>query len=179
MPKGVYLRADVETRFLAKVKILEDGCWEWQGARNGGEYGRFALEHGKIIYAHRFSYEHFNNIFIPKGLTIDHLCKNTKCVNPAHLEVLTLKENVLRGTGVAAVHARVTHCPKGHLYDLLNTYYRPSRPGFRECRECKKERNSKWLRKLSSRWESFTSHQKAAKNLSTNAQRFFQSHKLL
>lgn len=60
------------------------------------------------MVAHRFAYERFVGT-IPAGLQIDHLCRTRLCVNPAHLEPVTNRENVLRGLA-----ATRTHCAKGH-----------------------------------------------------------------
>ncbi len=86
----------------------------------------------RSVKAHRFSYELFVNA-IPIGLTIDHLCRNRACINPKHLEVVTRKENTLRGVGPAALNAKKTVCRKGHTFSASNTYY--SRYG-RSCRAC-------------------------------------------
>ena len=119
-------------------------CWNWKGttfhSTSGARYGCFSyLE--KSTLAHRFSYEAFIGK-IPKGLTIDHLCRNTLCVNPKHLEAVTLKENILRGNGACARNARKTHCPKGHPLSGKNLLNR--RRGFRECYGCDKIR---WTRR--------------------------------
>lgn len=86
--------------------------------------------------AHRVSYETFVGP-IPAGLTLDHLCRNTLCINPAHLEPVTIKENVLRGDGPTARNARKTHCDRGHAFDETNTG--PNANGGRSCRACKRE----------------------------------------
>ena len=121
-------------RFWAKVDIPTlDGCWLWTGATNSTGYPCFGVMQRSQL-AHRLSYEaHVGPI--GDGLTIDHLCRTKRCVNPAHLEV-TRAENARRG----AAATRPTHCPRGHEYTPENTYTK-RRPGGQlnhECRECRR-----------------------------------------
>lgn len=85
-----------ERVFFSKIfPVTESGCWLWTGAVDFSGYGT-AFYKRKQTRAHRASYEiHFGPI--PNGLTIDHLCRVKCCVNPAHLEAVTLRENNLRG----------------------------------------------------------------------------------
>lgn len=92
---------------------------------------------GSQPLAHRVFYEHHVGP-IPLGLTIDHLCKVTRCVNPDHLEPVTQRVNTLRGDGPSAVNARKTHCPHGHEYTPDNTYVRKA--GGRICKTCSQQR---------------------------------------
>jgi len=123
-------------RFMAKVIVQPSGCWEWQGFITSQGYGQFYLN-GKLVTAHRFSYEQAKEA-IPDGMTLDHLCRNRKCVNPDHLEVVTLQENILRGIGNAATNFRKTHCIYRHSYTSNNTHIAPS--GERVCLTCKHRR---------------------------------------
>ncbi|HVI41535.1 MAG TPA: HNH endonuclease signature motif containing protein [Anaerovoracaceae bacterium] len=107
-------------------------CWNWIANKNQRGCGRFCIKHGIFNMAYRFSYELFKGQ-IPKGLTIDHLCRNTSCVNPAHLEAVTIKENILRGFGHAAMNSRKTHCPRGHPLTQDNVYHSN---GQRRCKTC-------------------------------------------
>lgn len=115
-------------RFWAKVDKQDDGCWLWTAGGNG-RYGRFYFG-GVNTYAHRVSYELCVGP-IPDGLVIDHLCRNTMCVRPDHLEAVTQKENLRRGETIPAANSKKTTCPQGHEYDYIHP-----KTGGRRCRTC-------------------------------------------
>lgn len=83
-------------RFRAGYKVDEQsGCWLWQrGAHNRKGYGRIRVGGVKFM-VHRFAYEAMVGP-VPDGMQLDHLCRNTRCVNPGHLEPVTPGENVRR-----------------------------------------------------------------------------------
>lgn len=133
-------------RFCRKVIKQPSGCWEWLGGDNGHGYGLFWYGN-RLVKAARFAYEQTHGI-IPDGLQLDHLCRNHKCVNPQHLEPVTGSMNTKRGllpliSGINGRNYQLskTHCPKGHPYDLSNTYLTVE--GWRVCRICKREGNLK------------------------------------
>jgi hypothetical protein len=70
---------------------------------------------------------------------IDHLCRHTWCVNPFHMEIVTVAENTMRGNGPAAKNARKTHCIRGHEFTEENTGFTMGRKRQRYCKTCKRE----------------------------------------
>lgn len=129
-------------RVMARITIdPESGCWLWQGASSGG-YGnlssgsrRDGTRGRKMV--HRVSYEHHRGP-IPEGLVLDHLCRTTLCVNPAHLEPVPQGVNVFRGEAPSADNRRKTHCAHGHEFNEANTYLARGR---RYCRACRRNDN--------------------------------------
>ncbi len=119
------------------------GCWIYEGANHSRGYGR-VWNDGKSVFVHRLMFEQYVGP-IGEGLTIDHLCRTHACCNPAHLEPVTLAENVLRGEGLPAKNAVKTHCDHGHSLSGANLYVR--RDGRRQCRECDRQRMRRRYRK--------------------------------
>ena len=126
----------------AKIVIDDSGCWLWQGYLNQG-YGTAYLNR-KRTKAHRLIYELLVGK-IPDGMCTDHLCRVRACVNPAHIEIVTNKVNILRGIGYTAQQARQTVCKKGHPLSAENLYVGPK--GFRVCKICKRLRVNAWRKK--------------------------------
>ena len=82
--------------FLEKVLKTSSGCWEWMGAITMFGYGVFYdFNKNRAVRVHRYSYEHYKDETLG-NLTVDHLCRNKKCVNPKHLEAVSLAENIRR-----------------------------------------------------------------------------------
>lgn len=138
-----YLRVGAGmVRFTEKFVVRPDGCWIWTASTCGAGYGQFWLD-GRYHRAHRVSYEMFVGP-IPEGLVIDHLCRQPLCVNPAHLEPVTRRENTVdRGVSNAAHrNARKTQCDHGHDLTGDNLVMRPGgrAVAFRACRQCELRR---------------------------------------
>lgn len=147
-PNYVAIRPSDEKRFLARIDKRGPGeCWPWVGGRTASGYGAFKSADGVQILAHRWSYLYFVGP-IPEGLVIDHVaargCTRRECVNPAHLEPVTQRENLLRADTFQARNAAKTHCPEGHEYTEANTSIHR---GKRSCIECssRRRRNGKGL----------------------------------
>ncbi len=128
--------------FDAKWQQNEKGCWQWTGAVQSGGYGNFR---GRL--AHRVSWETRVGK-IPANMTIDHLCRNRLCVNPAHLRVVTQKENNLAGFSPTAINKRRTHCVNGHEFTPENAKIVQRKDGpHRKCRKCHSIYNSRSMKK--------------------------------
>lgn len=142
-PTGPIAPTDLVERFWIKVAKGGPGeCWLWTSTTGGnGKYGQFSVN-GRFMAAHRFAYELLVGP-IPEGLDLDHVkargCRSTLCVNPAHLEPVTRRENLLRGDTFIAENAAKTHCPQGH--PLAGGNLLASNLGRRQCRTCKQARD--------------------------------------
>ncbi len=143
-------------RFNEQYEVSEtlswDGvpCWIWTRSLNGSGYARIYVNR-RLVRAHRFAYEyHIKNI--PEGLDLDHLCRNRACVNPNHLEPVTRKVNLNRGSQVKGnPNAAKTHCKNGHPLSGDNLYLVPgnTKSGvFRRCRACERVRqHAKYIKR--------------------------------
>lgn len=128
-----------EARFWSKVDKT-DSCWLWTATKTPAGYGSLLLASGvgwkMDIYAHRASWEMHHGRPIPDGFDVDHLCRNTSCVNPDHLEAVPHNVNIVRGE---LCNRLKTHCKHGHEYTPENTYTPPLKTG-RWCRACDRHR---------------------------------------
>lgn len=112
-------------------------CWHWTGycSPSGYPYCSFKSYPMRV---HRLSYELFKGP-IPQGFTIDHLCRNKKCVNPSHLECVTVAENIRRAAAVR------THCVNGHALSGLNvSMQKDGQYTYRRCKSCGREATRKY-----------------------------------
>jgi len=131
------IHGDDDRRFWSHVdKGSAAPCWVWRASIHKYGYGLTSMA-GATKLAHRVAYEMTKGP-IPAGLVLDHLCVNPPCVNPEHLEAVTQRTNVMRGSGPSAANAAKTECPQGHAYDGANTYI--DKNSKRSCRRCGQDR---------------------------------------
>lgn len=134
--KGMAARTTEEYRFFKNISILENGCWEWTGAKTGSSYGAIQIStKRKVVLAHRLAF-YMAYGYYPNE--IDHTCFKTDCVNPKHLEDVTHDENMKRSDVKRGIRSQKTHCPRNHEYNEENTYYNAS-SNRRTCRTCMRE----------------------------------------
>lgn len=122
------------------------GCWIWMGTvakSNRSEYGEIGREssdvkNGKhhMDKAHRVSYEIYKGA-IPAGHEVDHICTNTLCVNPDHLQVVTSGKN----KELAHLRRYGNACRKGHPLTLENTWLEKGKK--KRCRQCFSESHAR------------------------------------
>lgn len=122
-------------RFWSKVEKTEN-CWIWKNKPGSSGYGIFNVGRRSRYLAHRVSLS-LIGASLPQdfNVQIDHICKNRLCVRPDHLEVVSLRENILRGNSITAQNARKTHCKRGHLLTEIGMGHRGrTRRGCLVCR---------------------------------------------
>ena len=155
--KAFYASKSTFMKFTERVIVrLPHECAIWVAGKTPRGYGRLAhADTGEEVYAHRFAYEYFIGP-IPEGFVVDHLCGNTSCVNPLHLEAVSQGENIRRGNRTenhrpiiepTIVDKAVLDsfkwrdwncCRNGHEYTDANTYISPK--GQKACRICERNR---------------------------------------
>lgn len=144
--RGHHITTPIEYRLRHKIIISNpNDCWLAVGRKTYPSIYIHSLKRSILI--HRLIYELFNGPIAP-GKQLDHLCRNKCCVNPTHLEEVSIKENVLRGIGHTALNARKLKCLNGHPFDELNTYRYPAASkyrGWRQCRQCKRDHEARKL----------------------------------
>lgn len=129
-------------RFWPKVDQSGE-CWVWLGAKDAAGYGQMRIG-GECVGAHRVAYELAAGCPVPPRHVIDHLCRNPSCVNPGHLEPVSMLENTRRGILFPILSAKArqqTHCKRGH--PLFGDNLKVTRRG-RSCITCQRMLAAAW-----------------------------------
>lgn len=128
--------------FRQRVRILDNGCWEWMGYKQQHSQGH-GIYRNQPVY--RWAWEQVHGK-VPEGMYMDHYlypddgCIGPTCTNPDHVEPVTPRQNSLRShTSVCAIAISKTHCDSGHEFTEENTLIRKDN-GKRVCRTC----NRRW-----------------------------------
>lgn len=130
----------VPARLWRRIEMGPNGCWLWTGLQNRNGYGRTTRTNSRdSVMVHRYLFE-LLVAPIEEGLQLDHLCRVRRCCNPAHVEPVTQRVNLLRGATVTAASAAATQCPSGHPYEGDNLRISPA--GHRYCRTCHRNRQA-------------------------------------
>ena len=141
MGAKVDCRGTIQQRIMARHTVdAVTGCWNWTGAISAGKYGSIFYE-GRMQKAHRVMWRLLRGE-IAGGLDLDHLCRNTACINPNHLEPVTRSEN-LRRSPLMDRNSKRTHCKRGHEFTPENTRVRSS-SGHRTCIACMDMHRRNW-----------------------------------
>lgn len=125
------------SRFMRKVGFPDPktGCWNWKAAKDFEGYGFFKLNK-KQMRAHR-AVLILHGQAVPDDRVVCHKCDNPSCVNPNHLFVGTLSDNVRDCVKKKRQkEIRKTHCPQGHPFAGENLYI-VAKTGKRQCRRCR------------------------------------------
>lgn len=104
-------------------RVVRDGftdCWHWALSTTQDGYAKGQFDGKLRTSLHKRVYERVVGP-VTAGLDLDHLCRNRRCLNPAHLEPVTRQENLARGRNA---QRDKTHCIRGHAFTPENTKFR-------------------------------------------------------
>lgn len=119
---------------------METPCIVWKHRKNRNGYG-VVLISGKQFFVHRLAVA-LSGRNIPAEKVCDHLCRNHACFNPEHIELVSRKENWLRGESKSVQYFRSDKCHNGHIFSKENTRIHHDKKGrpTRHCRRCYADR---------------------------------------
>lgn len=113
------------------ARPVDGECWVWTRNTYPSGYGRCWIN-GENRGVHQIVFEAHFGVRSDRERFIDHICRNRRCCNPEHLELVTPLGNQLS--------AQRDHCVNGHEFTPENTHRPASRPTTRVCRACGREK---------------------------------------
>lgn len=138
-------------RALANANQVEAGCLisTYSVASHGyAQIGWWEGGRSRMTTAHRAAWTAVYGA-IPEGMTVDHLCKVRRCINPEHLRLLSNVENARRNQG--ADYPIGLACRKGHPSSARVRVARRTKAGERRwgftCGMCVQEARQRWIDK--------------------------------
>lgn len=143
VPERVSLRA------VTNVDKQDDGCWISRYSAGSHGYSQIGWKDGgkrHMVLGHRATWVQSNGQ-VPLGMTLDHMCKMRKCVNPAHLRLLPNYENARRTMGR---DWPMGYCPNGHPNSELIDTSRGGNATMRTCGICLKASQARYLERVAS-----------------------------
>lgn len=138
---SVPVPARVAERAYTNVDVDEEtGCWISRYSVASHGYSQVGWQAGSSrhgVLGHRASWVHVNGQ-VPLGMTLDHVCKTKRCVNPGHLRLLPNYENARRTFGA---DWPMGFCKHGHPNSSLAPVMLQKRKGAEprrvlRCSEC-------------------------------------------
>ena len=94
MPRGKYRSVIAVKQDIAdRLKAAPSSCWVWQGGKDKDGYGRITVNYKKRL-VHRYAYEMWHEVKLPKSVVIRHSCHVRACWNVNHLSTGSQKENM-------------------------------------------------------------------------------------
>jgi hypothetical protein len=141
LPTGIKERpiTFMEKRIAPRFVIQDGSCWQWIGRQTPYGYGELRVS-GKTRKAHRVMWELVGKPVTDDSLVLDHLCNNRLCVNPNHLQEVTVKQNNDRSTTcLTTINSNKEYCYKGHPFsgDNLKIIFKKTKPR-RVCIQCRR-----------------------------------------
>lgn len=97
----------------------ETGCWVWCGKISSSGYGQLTVRileksYPVNLYVHRLAVVIFQGKRLRDDCHVDHICRNTLCINPEHVRQVRARTNLTRRR-YAKTATCCARCGQSHL----------------------------------------------------------------